>query len=67
MSGDNDRSVMSVSTSSVSLGGVDTSIGHDPFSIYFSVHVSRNVPLEWSLNTVRSEHTQSVPCIPVVK
>lgn len=64
------RSVVSISTNTVTLGAGGTSIGHGPYLIDSSVHVFRDVfrdvPLVGSSNPVRSNHTQSVLCILVM-
>lgn len=67
MSVDNAQLDVLVSTSSVTLGGGDTSIGHDLYLIDSSVHTCRNVQLVGSSHPVRSEHIESVSCIPIVK
>lgn len=61
------RSVVSISTNTVTLGAGGTSIGHGLYLIDSSVHVFRDVPLVGSSNSVRSNHTQSVLCILVME
>lgn len=61
------RSVVSISTNTVTLGAGGTSIGHGLYLIDSSVHVFRDVPLVGSSNPVRSNHTQSVLCILVME
>lgn len=67
MSVDNAQSVVSVSSSSVTLSGGFTSNGNSPYLFDSIVLVCRNVPLVGSSHPVRSEHIQSVSCIPVFK